>query len=139
MIFLDTSFIVAAEVTHDSNHSRANAVKDALVGGKFGPVVISDYVFDEAVTVTFVRTKDLAAAKILGEHLRSSAEIIRVDDHTFWLAWTIFTNQKETKFSFTDCTTLVLMQKRGIKQIATFDTDFRSVRALTIVGPEKNI
>ncbi|MBI5036207.1 type II toxin-antitoxin system VapC family toxin [Candidatus Micrarchaeota archaeon] len=35
--------------------------------------------------------------------------------------------------SFTDCSTLVLMKRHGIKNIATFDSGFRKVKWLKVV------
>ena len=78
--------------------------------------------FEEAVTVTPVRTKNLGLALRLGEVLlNSEIEILRVDEDAFTLAWEIF---REAKLSFTDCTSLALMRLYGIPTTITFDRGF---------------
>ena len=37
-------------------------------------------------------------------------------------------------FSFTDCTTLALMEKENIKNIATFDKDFKKIKEINVIG-----
>ncbi len=99
-----------------------------------GEPVISDYVFDETVTVTLVRTGDLGKARLVGESMLESFRILRVDESIFQRAWRRFRNQKGTTFSFTDSTTVELMQENAIKNLATFDKEF-SFRGFIIIGP----
>ncbi len=99
-----------------------------------GEPAISDYVFDETVTVTLVRTGDLGKARLVGESMLESFRILRVDESIFQRAWRRFRNQKGTTFSFTDSTTIELMQENGIKNLATFDKEFSS-RGFMIIGP----
>src|SRR3989344_4009054 len=133
MIFLDTSFLVAVEVEGDQNHRRAVDIKEAIKKGEFGEVVISDYIFDETVTVTFVRTRDLQKTVFAGENLRNSAKMIQVDNFIFEEAWGLFRRQKNTKLSFTDCTNVSIIKKYGIKNIETFDKDFRKVGGVKVI------
>ena len=133
MIFLDSSFLVAFEVEGDSNHSKAAASMEDIAGSIHGEPAISDYVFDETVTVTLVRTGDLRKATLVGRSMLESFRILRVDESIFQKAWRRFRNQKGTTFSFTDSTTIELMQENGIKNLATFDKEF-SLRGFVIIG-----
>lgn len=133
MIFLDSSFLVSVEVENDQNHERAIEIMDEIIKGKFGNTIISDYIFDETLTVTFGRTKDLSKAVLVGEKLKDSAEIIYVGQKIFEEAFNIFKFQKNTRFSFTDCTILALMRWHGIKNIATFDEDFEEIDDINVV------
>lgn len=133
MICLDTSFLISVEVETDQNHNKAIKVRDDVINGKFGKAVISDYIFGETLTVTLGKTKNLAKAVFVGMGLRNSSEMFKIDEKEFEDAWNLFKNQKNTKFSFTDCTTLALMKKEGIANIATFDRDFRSVKDINII------
>ncbi|MBI2971925.1 MAG: type II toxin-antitoxin system VapC family toxin [Candidatus Aenigmarchaeota archaeon] len=133
MIFLDSSFLISVEVDTDQNHKKASVITDGIASGKYGMPAISDYIFDEVITVTFGRTKDLEKAVLVGEKLNESAEMIKIEDLYFREAWEIFKDQKDTRLSFTDCTTLALMRGRGIKTIATFDGDFKKVKGITVV------
>ena len=72
MIFLDTSYLVAIEVEKDQNHQQAVKIRDDIIRGKFGKLFISDYIFDETITVTLGRTKDIKKVIFIGEHLKAS-------------------------------------------------------------------
>jgi len=134
MILLDSSFLISVEVKTDQNHERAVKIMEKIIKGEFGRPIISDYVFDETITVTFGKTKDLAKSVLVGENLKISTEIIKVDDEIFDDGWGIFKGQKVTKFSFTDCTIVSLMRKENITNIATFDEDFKKVKGINVVS-----
>ena len=134
MIFLDSSFLVAVEVKTDQNHEKAIQIRDKIIGGKFGETTISDYIFDETITTTFNKTKNLKEAVFVGTNLQNSAEVIKVDEQIFNEAWNIFKEQKNTKFSFTDCTVVALMNEHKIKYIATFDEDFKKIKEISVVN-----
>jgi len=134
MIFIDSSLIVADKIENDQHHKEAAKTMNDIATGKYGNPLISDYIFDEILTVIFSRSKKLPIAIETGQEIRNSVEIRRITESNFEDAWQIFKNQKNTKFSFTDCTTLALMLKEGIKNIATFDQDFSKVKEINVVG-----
>ncbi|MBI2183849.1 MAG: hypothetical protein HYU39_02700 [Thaumarchaeota archaeon] len=74
MIFLYSSYLVAVTVENDQNHENAIKLNREIAKGKFGRAVISDYIFDETVTVIFGRTKDTHKAILLGTNLLDSAK-----------------------------------------------------------------
>ncbi len=96
--------------------------------------MVSDYVFDETVTVTFLRTKNLQKTRLVGDSILKAFRILKVDDAIFREAWQKFRSQKGTKYSFTDSTTVELMQQHNIRDIATFDREFGSTRELAVLG-----
>jgi predicted nucleic acid-binding protein len=132
LIILDSSVLVASEVDGDINHERAVKLLREVAKEKFGKVFTSDYIFDETVTVTLVRTKNLRKAILAGTYIMDSTEVLKVDSSTFEKAWEIFKRQKKVTFSFTDCTILALMQEKGIKNIATFDEDFKKINVIGV-------
>jgi len=134
MILLDSSFLVAIEVEGDENHEKAKEIRDKIINGVFGETIISDYIFDETITVTFLKTKDLGKAINVGEKLRNSARTIKINDDLFNISWDIFKKQKNTRFSFTDCTSIAVLGNRKIKNIATFDKDFKVIEWVNIVS-----
>lgn len=133
MILLDSSFIVAYKVEDDQHYLEAESLIKKINSGMYGPILISDYIFDEVITVLFNRTKKLQIAIEGGEELRRAVQMIKIDDKLFEEAWEVFKQQKNTKLSFTDCTILVLMKKRGIKNIATFDEDFKKIIGVNVI------
>jgi len=72
------------------------------------------------------RTKRLELAIDIGEFILSSPRIIelRVSGDAFNATWELLKSLKERFLSFTDCTSLALMEKNGIKRIASFDSGF---------------
>ena|SRR3989338_4892280 len=133
-IFLDSSFVIAAEVETDQNHEKAAGILNDISSGIYGNAIISDYIFSEIVTVTFLRTKELAKAVFAGENLKKSTKIVKIDESIFELAWKIFQSQNKTKFSFTDCTILAVMNEKGVNYLATFDEDFNHIKGVSIVS-----
>jgi len=134
VIFLDSSVLVSYEVDGDINHEKAVKLIREIAKGKFGEVFTSDYIFDETITVTFVKAKSLSKAITVGNYIKDSTEVLKVDESVFENAWELFKRQKGTKLSFTDCTTLNAMEERNISNIATFDEDFKKIKTVNVIG-----
>ncbi|MBI1971932.1 MAG: type II toxin-antitoxin system VapC family toxin [Candidatus Aenigmarchaeota archaeon] len=134
MIILDSSFIVAYYNTADNNHNKAIGIMKALETGEYGDVLVTDYVFDETVTVAFVRLKSLGKTVKIGDDISRFAKMVYMEKNAFEDAWELFKNQSDTKFSFTDCSILSIMKRAGINKIATFDGDFKKIRDIEVVA-----
>jgi len=134
MIVLDTSFIVSYFNERDENHTKATELMESVANLKFGPIYMTDFIFDETVTISFIRLKSLAKAVEIANYLLKSLRIIEVEKTDFYKAWEIFKKQKNTDFSFTDCTTISVMRDNEIKNIATFDEDFQRIKVINVVG-----
>lgn len=129
MIILDTSFIVSYFNTRDQNHTKAVKLMKEI----HEPLCLTDYIFGEVVTVSLIRLKNIDRASKIGEILLKSLEIIYVDKSSFDKAWNLFCKQKDTILSFTDCTTVSVMQESDIKKIATFDEDFGKIKEIEVI------
>ena len=133
MIVLDTGVLFGFEVEKDKKHADAVRIVNNAIDGAYGATVITDYIFDETVTLTLARTKDLSKAIIIGEHLKN-LEILKVDQTIFDDAWSMFKAQKTKKrLSFTDCTTIAAMKVNGIDKVAAFDSGFNYVRGIAVI------
>ena len=73
MILLDSSLIVAYSNEADENHEKALKIVREMEKGRYGTLIITDYIFDEVVTVMLVKTKNLEKVSELGEALLNSA------------------------------------------------------------------
>ncbi|MEM2913691.1 MAG: PIN domain-containing protein [Candidatus Bathyarchaeia archaeon] len=135
MILLDSSLIVAYSNEADENHAKALQIVEDLERGKYGTLVITDYIFDEVVTVMLVKTKNLEKVLELGETLLNSTLLFRINEDLFNQAWRLFKEQGKPKFSFTDCTSIAVCRANGISNIATFDEDFLKLGEYKIIGP----
>lgn len=120
--FVDTSVWVAFVDRKDPEHAAA---KRTLNANK-GPLVTSTYVLDEAVTLAKRRLGADAAIR-LGAHLRGSAGItvVHVAEEDEAEAWKLFCSRADKAYSFTDCTSFVLMRHLGIASAYALDDDFR--------------
>jgi hypothetical protein len=125
-VFIDTGVLVAARNVDDKDHLRAKELMMSMLRGEHGEIYTSDYVIDEAVTLMLRRTRRLELAINVGEHVLSSPRIrkLRVSEDVFNAAWKKFKSLGKRPMSFTDCTSLALMEKGGIRNIASFDSGF---------------
>ena len=134
MILLDSSFIIAYSNEIDENHNKAFQIVKDIDKGKYGTPIITDYIFDEVVTVVLIKTKNLAKVIELGETLLNATSLFKVDEDTFKLAWNIFKAQLKPSLSFIDCTTIALCRINGISNIATFDKNFYKLKEFKAIG-----
>ena len=130
-IFLDTSFLVVFNNKRDKNHSKARRlISDADKSTVF---VISDYVFDEILTVLLVRGgKSMsveAGRKILEDEM---VDILQIDEDIFEKAWLVYQSFLDKEWSFTDCTSYVLMKNLSIVTGASFDDHFNQFGFITV-------
>ena len=129
-IFLDTSFLVSYFNERDENHQKSVLLMEKIMGDAYGVFHISDYIFNECVTVLLARIKNLQTVVAYGEDLKEGSRLITVEKLDFDEAWNFFKHQKDTFLSFTDCLTAVLMKKYRIKYLATFDKEFSKLKEI---------
>jgi hypothetical protein len=132
-VFLDTGVLYADHDTDATRHEVAAEALEAVYDGELGQPYISDYVFDEAITLTRRRTNSFPAAKRLSDRLRGEEEyppvfeMLQVSAAVFADAVTIFERYDDQELSFTDATIVALMERHGIEQVLSFDDDFDGV------------
>lgn len=126
MIFIDTSALYALEVENDINHLKAlRFMREELSMGKYGILITSDYVIDECLTLLRMKYGVRPAVKFYDKiRMSRSLKIIWVDEELFEEAFTYFKRNKKLKWSFTDCTSFIIMKKLGIDKAFTFDENF---------------
>ena len=125
-VFIDTGIFVAVRNKKDRNHRRATELMRRALVAEFGIIHTSDYVIDEAVTTALARTRNHQIAVNTGKYILDSPRIERlsVSQEDFALAWAKFQSVRDRLLSFTDCTSLALMERHGIKRILSFDSHF---------------
>jgi predicted nucleic acid-binding protein len=129
---VDTGVLVAFHNAKDLNHEAATRLVESIAAGEMGSAYTTDYVFDEAVTVALVRTgrPDLAVSLgrlILGWDTPQFLELVNIDGDAFMRAWSLFAVHSERGLSFTDCTSIAVMETFRIDAIASFDSDFDGI------------
>lgn len=125
-IFVDTCIFVAARNADDRRHERGSNLMEKALQGEFGTVYTSDYVVDEAITLALIRTKDSELAIDVGKFAISSPRIriLQVTRKGFHGTWEKFKSLREERLSFTDCSTLWLIEENRIGEVMSFDSDF---------------
>lgn len=134
-VFIDTSIFVSLANRRDQDHKRCVGLIDRIRNGEFGQPYTSDYVLDEALTVSLVRTRriDLAVSTgkiILGsveDSIPAIAKLIRVDERIFSNSWSSFKGGKYKGLSFTDHTILSQMKEFGIDTLVSLDGGFEGL------------
>lgn len=123
-IFLDTAFLIALANADDKNHGSAQSLKVRIASREHGQPYISDYIFDELVTFLMARHVRPEKIEEFGGSLLEdeSIKLLKIDSAVFFQSWELF--KKSASLSFTDCTSIVLAEKFGIRSIASYDSDF---------------
>ena len=125
MIFVDTSAWYALKATDDRFHDDAVAFHDVLITGRYGSLVISDYILDETATLLMDTKGGSIATYFLDEALTSkSVRLIWIDPDLFHEAAKLFKNGSDRGWSFTDCTSFQLMHRLKITDAFAFDRHF---------------
>ncbi len=130
-IFIDTSAWVALENRKDIHYEHAVAFRDEI-RNKHYRLFTSNFVLDETYTlllanVGFERT--IATGKRIRQ-LKDTGllHVIRVTEDIEDSAWEIFERYNRDKFwSFTDCTSKVIMELLDIKESFSFDRNFEQM------------
>jgi predicted nucleic acid-binding protein len=132
MIFIDTSAFLAIENREDSYHDSALRFRDACLKSR-RLFITSDYVLDESYTIIRLRAGHEVAVQF-GEALRSSRfiQIEHVTPEIIEDAWKVLKTYGDHDFSFTDCTSFVLMEYLKINTSFAFDAHFREYGKFTV-------
>ena len=120
-IFTDTSAWYAYIDKSDADH--AAAIK--LVKNLDRPLITSNYIFDEILTLVKLRMGYHIAIN-LGQKLWSQevAVLVRLTKEDESRAWEIFIQYEDKGFSFTDCTSFAIMERLKIDTAFVFDDHF---------------
>lgn len=122
VLFVDTSAWFAFGNRSDPQHKAVSI----LLKGSPGRLVTSNYVLDETLTLCLRRAGHRAACQV-GAVLRDPqvVELLRVTADDEQRAWELFRARPDKLYSFTDCTSFVLLRKLGTAQVVSLDDDFR--------------
>ena len=120
-VFVDTGAWFAYINASDPDHQRVRQFLDKYPGRLVRPT----YVFDETVTLTQARLghrKALAVGRtLLDPTIVERGHVAPSDEKA---AWNLFEKRPDKSYSFTDCTSFVLMRRQRIGKAATLDDHF---------------
>lgn len=124
---MDTAGWMACADASDPAHRSANQARDSWLE-QGGVLVTTDYVMDE--TLTLIRKRlGLSAAEQWWEQADGSSRL-----RWEWVgveraekARHLFFRYRDKEFSFTDCTSFVVMQELKLKEALTTDEHFKQM------------
>lgn len=121
-LFVDTSAWFSYANRKDPDR---DAVRRALRASA-ARITTSNFVFDEIVSLCRYRLGHPAAAGVGAVLLDAdTVDLIRVTPDDERAAWSVFRERSDQSYSFTDCTSFVLMRRLRIGTAVALDDDFR--------------
>jgi predicted nucleic acid-binding protein len=129
-VLVDTGVLYAHHDEGSARHDSAVAVMNAINRGGYGQPCVSDYIYDEAVTLTRARADGLEPAKRIGRRIRGVGEftspfrMLHVTTDRFAAAIDAFERYDDQPLSFTDAASVALCEEPGIDRICSYDDDF---------------
>ncbi|MFP4219415.1 MAG: type II toxin-antitoxin system VapC family toxin [Phormidium sp.] len=127
-VFVDTSAWVALYDSRDDNHTRAKIYREECTQER-KRLVITNYILDETYTLLLDNVgyrKTVQFRKAI-EYLviKKVIELLYVTESIDRLSWEVFEKFNiDKQWSFTDCTSYVMMNQYGIRDVFTFDHHF---------------
>jgi len=131
-LFVDTAGWVACADAADPEHEATRAARDEALEAR-RVLVTTDYVVDETLTLIRMRL-GLAAAEAWWEQVEGSRRVRHesIDAVRAEKARSLFLRHRDKRYSFTDCTSFVLMKELRLKQALTTDRHFRQAGFLVV-------
>lgn len=123
-VLVDTSGLYALADRQDAEHQRAAECARSLATSG-ARLLVTDYILEEALTLARARAGAAAALKLLEIVERSAAfSLVWIGAEQFQAAKNFFRKHADHDYSFTDCTSFVVMQQLRIRQAVTTDQHF---------------
>lgn len=132
-VFVDTGVFYAHHDRDSGRHETSRAAFERVLDGELGRPYTSDYVYDETVTLMRSRTGDVRDAIGVGRRIRGVEDspdvvgLLHVSEDAFAAAVDVFERYDDQPLSFTDATTVALVDRHDVDSVLSFDDDFDGV------------
>jgi uncharacterized protein len=120
-VFVDTGAWFAYFVRRDPDHRAATR----WMRRNRQSLVTTDYILDELLTLLKVRESvrvAVAAGEAIWQQQAALIEHVTVEDIA--RTWEVFRQYRDKDWSFTDCTSKVIMERLGMTHAFAFDNHF---------------
>lgn len=123
-IFADTNGWIALNSKRDQGYDAAVKINKALLQ-KGHRYVTTNFVLDETYTGLLTKVGHFAAVDF-GEKIRATrtVQLIHITEELEEEAWKLFKQYSDKDFSFTDCTSFVVMRQWNVMEAFTNDHHF---------------
>ena len=128
-VFVDTGAWFASCVPSDPDHAAAAA----FLSRNTEPLILSDFIYGELLTLFQARKKMPQASLWLKQVERKQCEVIRATDSDLRDATQVILQYADKEWSFTDCLSRVMMERLNISQAFAFDEHFRQFGTVTVI------
>lgn len=123
-VFVDTSGLYALADHSDPSRAAAERCVAGLMKSGVG-LILTDYIIDEACTLAKARAGGYGALRLLEIIERSEAfRVLWIGEERFESAKSFFRRHADHGYSFTDCTSFVVMRELRIRDVFGADRHF---------------
>jgi predicted nucleic acid-binding protein len=123
-VFVDTAAWLALLNKSDALHEKAKRVRNKLVKER-GQFLLTDYIVVEiANSLSRVPFRQTAVQIISLIQSSANTMVVRVDEEIFGEAWRLYSERLDKEWSFTDCTSFIVMNRMGVTDAFTSDHHF---------------
>lgn len=130
MILVDTGAWFALSVPGDPDHQAARI----FIESNREPLFTTDYIADELLTLFRIRRQAQRATQWLDEVLLSDGiDLVRITPADFERATVIYRSYADKLWSFTDCTSLAVMERLKVTKAFAFDEHFRQFGSIAVL------
>ena len=128
-VFVDTSAWFAAVVPGDANHISASE----WFACNRRPLVTTDYVVDESLTLLRTRGEGRRAITLGARFFAGSVAAVQyLTPQQIQAAWQVFQQFRDKGWSFTDCTSKVVIEQLNCDRAIAFDEHFRQFGVVAV-------
>ena len=123
-VFVDTAAWLALLNKSDALHEKAKRIRNKLVRER-RQFLLTDYIVVEIANALSRIPFRQTAVQIISL-IQSSANtmVVRVDKEIFGEAWRLYSERLDKEWSFTDCTSFIVMNSMGLTDVFTSDHHF---------------
>lgn len=135
-VLIDTSGLYALVDRRDAHHAAARARVEQLAR-RGRRLVVTDFIVSETATLAKARSGAAVALRVLDLVEQSvGIRLERIDAERFDRSKAFFRRYADHGYSFTDCSSFVLMREIGLREALTTDGHFPEAgfKALLPVG-----
>jgi len=133
-VFLDTSGLYALVDKSDAHHRQAREVVEKLLrAGR--RLVVTDYIVTEAVNLANARSGSRVAVRVLDLVEQSAGIRIEwIESVRFDKTKAFFRKHADHSYSFTDCSSFVIMRELRLREALTTDRHFLEAGLRTLLA-----
>lgn len=132
-VFADANGWIALNSKKDQLHNSAKKTNKELLQNGYR-YITTNFVLDETYTGLLIKVSHFAAVDF-GEKIRSArtVEVIHINEDIEEEAWKLFKQYHDKKFSFTDCTSFIVMRQLNLIEALTNDHHFEQMGFTTLL------